>query len=150
MRAVVQRVKEASVRVGSHIIGRIDSGLVVLLGIHRNDGTAEADWLADKVFGLRIFEDDAGKLNRSLEEAKGGALIVSQFTLYGNCHKGRRPSYDKAAPPQQAEPLYEYFVNQIASKSIVTATGQFGAYMQLSLVNDGPVTLVIDSPTQTL
>lgn len=145
MRACVQRVSEASVCVDGAEVGRIGSGLVVLLGVGGDDGEAEVGWLADKVIGLRIFEDDEGKMNRSLAEVSGAMLVVSQFTLYGDCRRGRRPSFTEAAPPELAERLYELFAARVRAAGIAVATGVFRAHMLVSLVNDGPVTLWIDS-----
>ncbi len=145
MIAVVQRVTASEVHVDSETIGRIGPGLLVLLGISRSDEEKEADYLADKIVHLRIFEDDDGKMNRSLVETSGEMLIVSQFTLLGDCRKGRRPSFVQAAPPEKAERLYEHFVYQVRLKGISVATGQFQAKMAVSLVNDGPVTLILES-----
>jgi D-tyrosyl-tRNA(Tyr) deacylase len=145
MRAVLQRVSRARVLVGDEIVGEIGRGLLVLLGVARSDTPEQARWLADKVIGLRIFEDAEGKMNRDVAEAGGRVLVVSQFTLYGDCRKGRRPSFIEAAAPDQAIPLYEAFVNGIKAQGIPTATGRFGAMMQVELVNDGPVTLIVDS-----
>jgi D-tyrosyl-tRNA(Tyr) deacylase len=146
MRAVVQRVSEASVRVGDEMIGRIGRGMVVLLGVARGDGEREADYLVDKIVHLRIFADDAGKLNRSVLEVGGEALVVSQFTLLGDCRKGRRPSFVEAAEPEQGNRLYEHVVTGVRRAGVVVQTGRFRALMAVSLVNDGPVTLVIDTP----
>ncbi len=145
MRAVVQRVSRAKVTVGAAITGAIDRGLLVLLGVAPTDTPRAAKWLADKVVGLRIFNDDDGKMNRSVVEVGGAVLVVSQITLYGDCGKGRRPSFVGAAAPAVAEPLYESFVNAVREHGILTATGRFGATMQVELVNEGPVTLAIDS-----
>lgn len=145
MRAVLQRVSHGSVHVDNQKIGSIGPGLVVLLGIHRNDTEAELDWMCEKAVNLRIFPDQDGKMNRSLSDINGEMLIVSQFTLYGDCQKGRRPGYSDAAPPDQAEALYEQFVRGIRNRGIIVATGRFQAMMQVSLVNDGPVTLLLDS-----
>ncbi len=145
MRAVIQRVTAADVQVDLEIVGRIGTGLLVLLGIARTDEEKHADYLADKVVNLRIFEDGEGKMNRSLLETGGELLVVSQFTLLGDCQKGRRPSFVEAAPPERAEQLYEYFVDQLRLKGINVSTGQFQAKMALSLVNDGPVTLILES-----
>ena len=145
MRSVIQRVKSCCVTVNGEIIGRIEAGLLVLLGIHSGDSKKEIDWMADKIINLRIFEDDTGKMNRSLVDTCGSMLIVSQFTLYGDCRKGRRPGYSQAAPPEVAEPLYRQFVEQIQKRGITTATGKFGAVMDVALTNDGPVTLLLDS-----
>src|SRR5262245_9149159 len=145
MRAVVQRVARARVAVEGQVVGEIQQGLLVLLGVTRTDTPADVQWLADKIAGLRIFNDADGKMNRDVTEAGGGILVVSQFTLYGDCKKGRRPSFVDAARPETAVPLYEAFVNAIKALGIPTATGNFGAMMQVELVNDGPVTLVVDS-----
>jgi len=145
MRAVVQRVSSASVRVGDEEVGQIGPGLVVLLGVHAGDADSDVRWLADKVIHLRIFEDETGKMNRSLVETGGEMLIVSQFTLYGDCRKGRRPSWSGAAPPEVARPLYERFCSHVRAAGIHVATGRFQAMMQVELVNDGPVTLLLDS-----
>jgi D-tyrosyl-tRNA(Tyr) deacylase len=146
MRAVVQRVSEASVTVEERVAGEIGTGLLVLVGISRTDTRSDADWLADKLAGLRIFEDDAGKLNRSVVEVGGSLLVVSQFTLYGDCRKGRRPSFDGAAEPGEARRLYEYFVEACRKRGVNVQTGVFQATMRVQLVNEGPVTLVVDTP----
>jgi D-tyrosyl-tRNA(Tyr) deacylase len=138
-------VSRAEVTVDGEVTGRIDRGMTVLLGVAAEDGTAEVDWLAEKIVGLRIFEDEVGKMNRSLVEAGGAMLVVSQFTLYGDCRKGRRPSFTAAGPPELAERLYEAFVERVRSLGIDVATGRFREHMQVSLVNDGPVTLWIDT-----
>jgi D-tyrosyl-tRNA(Tyr) deacylase len=145
MRACVQRVSEASVTVDGAMTGRIGRGLVVLLGVGGGDGEEEVNWLAEKVVGLRVFEDDAGKMNRSLAEVGGAMLVVSQFTLYGDCRRGRRPSFTAAAPPELAERLYEAFVARVREAGVEVATGVFREHMWVSLVNDGPVTLWIDT-----
>ena len=145
MRAVVQRVSEASVTVDDETIGQIGHGLLVLLGIGHDDDIHDAETLASKSSELRIFTDDDGKMNRSLLESGGEMLAVSQFTLFGDCRKGRRPSFVAAAPPQHAEPLYEHFIRAVSDLGIRVATGKFGADMQVSLVNHGPVTLLLDS-----
>ena len=145
MRAVVQRVTASEVCVHDQTVGRIGRGLLVLLGISRFDEKKDADYLADKITHLRIFEDDAGKMNRSLIETGGEVMVVSQFTLLGDCRKGRRPSFVEAAPPERAEKLYEYFVDKLKSKGTPVATGRFQAMMAVSLVNDGPVTLILES-----
>jgi D-tyrosyl-tRNA(Tyr) deacylase len=145
MRAVIQRVAAADVRVDDEIVGRIGPGLLVLLGIARSDEEKDADYLADKAVHLRIFEDGNGKMNRSLLETGGEVLVVSQFTLLGDCRKGRRPSFVQAAPPERAEQLYEYFVDQLKMKGITVTTGRFQAVMAVSLINDGPVTLILES-----
>lgn len=146
MRAVVQRVREGSVSVGDQTIGRIGKGLLVLLGVAQQDTAAGAETLADKIVHLRVFEDDAGKLNRSLLEVGGEMLVVSQFTLYGDCRKGRRPSFVAAAPPETANELYERFVAKVGEHGVRVATGRFRARMAVSLVNDGPVTLILETP----
>jgi D-aminoacyl-tRNA deacylase len=145
MRAVLQRVERASVEVDGETVGSIGAGLLVLLGVAKGDTSAHADYLADKILNLRIFSDDAGKMNRSVIESGGGILAVSQFTLYGDCRKGRRPSFDDAAPPELARPLYEYFVERLRTANLLVETGVFQASMKLSLLNDGPVTFVLDS-----
>lgn len=145
MRACVQRVREASVTVGGEVVGRIAQGLVVLLGVARDDRDEDARYLADKIIGLRIFDDQAGKMNLSVAEIGGGLLVVSQFTLWGDCRKGRRPSYGDAAPPEVAEPLYETFVAAVGAAGLPVATGRFRAEMLVALINDGPVTLWLDS-----
>ncbi|HKQ03687.1 MAG TPA: D-aminoacyl-tRNA deacylase [Blastocatellia bacterium] len=145
MRAVVQRVTSAKVEVDDRTVGEIGAGLLVLLGVARDDGEADADYLADKIIGLRIFRDDEGKMNRSLTDTSGAMLVVSQFTLYGDTRKGRRPSYIDAAEPERANALYEYFVSRARAQDIKVETGVFQAMMQVSLVNDGPVTILLDS-----
>ena len=145
MRACIQRVSEAEVTVDGDSTGRIGRGLAVLLGVGTRDGEAEVDWLAEKIVGLRVFEDNAGKMNHSLAEVGGAMLVVSQFTLYGNARKGRRPSFTEAAPPEMAERLYEAFVARVRSLGIEVATGRFREHMLVRLVNDGPVTLWIDT-----
>jgi D-tyrosyl-tRNA(Tyr) deacylase len=145
MRACIQRAREARVTVNEQVIGRIEYGLVVLLGVGQTDGEAEVSWLADKVVGLRIFEDDAGKMNRSLTDVGGAMLVVSQFTLYGDCRRGRRPSFIDAAPPELAERLYELFVDRVRQAGIDVVTGRFREHMLVHLVNDGPVTIWIDT-----
>jgi D-tyrosyl-tRNA(Tyr) deacylase len=145
MRAVVQRVTQARVDVEAQTVGRIDRGLLVLLGVARDDTNADADYLAEKVANLRIFNDDQGKMNRSLVETAGGLLVVSQFTLYGDVRRGRRPSYTDAAEPDRAIALYEYFVERARGYGIKVETGVFQAMMQVSLINDGPVTILLDS-----
>jgi D-tyrosyl-tRNA(Tyr) deacylase len=145
VRAVVQRVSEARVAVEGAVVGEIGRGLCVLLGIGRHDTEVEADTLCRKIVGLRVFEDDAGRFARSLEEVGGGMLVVSQFTLYADTQKGRRPSFTDAAPPATAEALYEHFVARARGGPSPVATGRFGARMALALVNDGPVTLVLDT-----
>jgi D-tyrosyl-tRNA(Tyr) deacylase len=145
MRACIQRVSEAHVTVAGAETGRIGRGLVVLLGVGHEDGDAQVSWLAEKIVGLRIFEDDSGKMNRSLAEAGGAMLVVSQFTLYGDCRRGRRPSFTDAAPPELAERFYESFVAAVRQAGVQVATGRFREHMLVSLVNDGPVTLWIDT-----
>lgn len=144
MKAVVQRVTQGSVTVNRQTVGAIGPGLVVLLGVARHDSEKEADVLAEKIAQLRLFEDGDGKMNRSLLETGGSMLIVSQFTLLGDCRKGRRPSFVEAAPPEQAEALYNRFVLRVAQMGVPTATGRFRASMQVALTNDGPVTLVLE------
>ena len=146
MRAVVQRVSSASVTVDDEVTGAIGEGLLILLGVGPDDTDAEISWLSSKIAHLRIFSDDAGKMNRSVVDVAGGVLVVSQFTLYGDCRKGRRPSFVKAAPPALAEPLYERFCEAMAAQGLVVGRGVFGADMDVALINDGPVTLVIDTP----
>ena len=145
MRAVVQRVKESHVTVGDEVVARIGQGLLVLLGVAREDTDKDAGYLADKISHLRVFEDDQGKMNRSLIETNGSMLVVSQFTLLGDCRKGRRPSFIKAAPPEDANRLYESFVGFVKAKGIHVETGRFQAMMAVSLINDGPVTIIIES-----
>src|SRR3954468_18593516 len=145
MRAVVQRVSRASVTVDNAVVGKIDRGLLVLLGVTHADTEAAADYLAEKIAGLRIFEDDAGKMNLSVAEVGGAILGVSQFTLYGGVRKGKRPSFDDAARPEQARKLYEYFVERIRALGLRCETGRFQEMMQVELVNDGPVTILLDS-----
>jgi D-aminoacyl-tRNA deacylase len=147
MRAVIQRVLRASVTIAGETVGRIERGLLVLLGVHRTDTAAQVRWLADKVASLRIFPDADGKMNVGVQEAGGGILVVSQFTLYADCQKGRRPSFIDAAQPELAEPLYEQFANNLRALGIPVATGRFGADMQVELVNDGPVTIILDTPS---
>lgn len=144
VRVVVQRVACASVTVDGREVGAVERGLVVLVGIASGDGDEAVAWMADKVAGLRVFPDDDGKMNRSLLEIGGGALVVSQFTLYGDATRGRRPSFIDAAPPEAAEPIYQRFVEALRGRGVAVATGVFGATMAISLVNDGPVTLVIE------
>jgi D-aminoacyl-tRNA deacylase len=145
MRAVVQRVSRAKVTVAGEITGHIGQGLLVLLGIGHEDTEAGADYLADKIIGLRIFEDDAGKMNRSVAEVGGAVLAVSQFTLYGDVRKGKRPSFDDAARPEMARTLYERFVSRVRASGLRCETGRFQEMMEVELVNDGPVTILLDS-----
>jgi D-aminoacyl-tRNA deacylase len=142
---VIQRVDEAQVKVDGKVTGQIGGGLLVFLGVSRSDTEKEADYLLDKLTGLRIFPDDAGKMNLSIANAGGSLLIVSQFTLYGDCRKGRRPSFDLAAPPEQARTLYDYFIAAARRTSIPVETGIFQASMQVHLVNNGPVTIIMES-----
>jgi len=145
MRAVVQRVRRAQVVVAGEVTGQIDRGLLVLLGVSREDTQADADYLSDKIAGLRIFEDESGKMNLDVSAVRGAVLVVSQFTLYGDMRRGKRPSFDAAAPPDQARPLYEYLVERIRALGLVCQTGRFQQIMQVELVNDGPVTILLDS-----
>lgn len=145
MRACVQRVSQASVTVAGEVVGQIGRGFVVLLGVAHDDDETAARYLADKIVDLRVFEDDEGKMNRSLADVRGAMLVVSQFTLLGDCRKGRRPSFTQAAPPQQAQQLYETFVAAVHTRGIEVATGVFREMMQVALVNDGPVTMLLDS-----
>ena len=147
MRAVVQRVKESSVKTGEETISRIGRGLLVLLGVAQGDRLSDADYLANKIVNLRIFEDDIGKMNRSLLETGGQMLVVSQFTLLGDCRKGRRPSFVAAAELAKATELYENFVEQVRRLGVSVQTGRFRAMMEVALINDGPVTLILESPS---
>ena len=148
VRAVVQRVSEASVRVDGAAVGRIGRGLAVLLGVSRDDEERDAEYLADKVLNLRVFPDDEGQMNRSVLDVGGGILVVSQFTLLGDVRKGRRPSYADAAPPEEADRLYEHFVERLRPSGLEVATGVFRAMMDVALVNQGPVTILLDSRKQ--
>jgi len=148
MRAVVQRVSRASVCVEGSITGEIATGLLVLLGVGPEDETSDADYLADKIVGLRIFEDEEEKMNRSVVDVGGAILAVSQFTLYGDVRRGKRPSFDAAARPERARELYEYFVSRVRAQGVRCETGVFQAMMQVELVNSGPVTILIDSKKQ--
>src|SRR5437868_10084182 len=145
MRACVQRVSEARVAVAGEIVGQIGRGLVVLLGVAADDSSDDVSYLADKIAELRIFPDEAGKMNRALQDISGEMLVVSQFTLLGDCRKGRRPSFIQAAAPELAERLYEMFIAAVGTQGIPVATGKFRAMMQVELVNDGPVTILLDS-----
>jgi D-tyrosyl-tRNA(Tyr) deacylase len=145
MRAVVQRVSRAQVAVDGEIVGQIGRGLLVLLGVTHADNKADADYVADKIAGLRIFEDGNGKMNLDITAVSGGILVVSQFTLYGDVRRGKRPSFDAAAAPQRARQLYEYFVERIRAAGLPCQTGRFQEMMQVELVNDGPVTILLDS-----
>jgi len=145
MRAVVQRVSRASVAVGGELVGEIGHGLVVLLGVSANDAKVDADYLAEKIAGLRIFDDENGKMNLSVADAGSAILAISQFTLYGDVRRGRRPSFDEAARPDRARELYEYFVTQIRQRGLRCETGRFQAMMSVSLINEGPVIILLDS-----
>jgi len=145
MRAVVQRVSRAKVTVNGEVTGEITTGLLVLLGVSQSDSESAADYLAEKIAGLRVFEDSEGKMNRSLAESGGAALVVSQFTLYGDVRRGKRPSFDAAARPEQARKLYEYFVGKLRAGGVRCETGRFQEMMQVELVNNGPVTILLDS-----
>jgi len=145
MRAVVQRVKESSVTVEGDIVGKIGAGLLVFLGVSKEDTIGDVDFLADKILNLRIFEDENKKMNRSILDIGGEMLVVSQFTLLGDCRKGRRPSFTNAAEPDMANELYEQFVEKVSNKGITVGTGRFRALMDVHLINDGPVTLLVES-----
>ena len=145
MKAVIQRVSSARVGVEGQTVGQIGRGVLVLLGVEKGDGESDADWMAEKIVNLRIFEDEAGKMNLALAEVGGAVLAVSQFTLAGNCAKGRRPSFDSAAPPDEANRLYEYFTARLKSLGAPVETGIFQAMMAVTLVNDGPVTFILES-----
>lgn len=145
MRAVVQRVKGANVKIEDKIIGKIDHGILLLLGVEEADEEKDLEYMCDKVPNLRIFEDENGKMNRSLIDVEGSILVISQFTLLGDARKGRRPSFTAAANPTKAIPMYEKFIEEMKDKNIVTQTGEFGATMQVELINDGPVTILLDS-----
>lgn len=142
---MIQRVSSASVSVEGQLVGAIEQGLLVLLGIGPGDGPAEVQWLSNKLAGLRIFEDETGRMNRSVLDVGGAALVISQFTLYGDCRKGRRPSFVGAAPPAAAEPLYLSFCEALAAHGLPVERGRFGAHMAVELLNDGPVTLILDT-----
>jgi len=144
MKIVLQRVTKSSVSVAGQYIGQINRGILILLGVHKEDSKETAEFLANKCADLRIFQDDQGKMNLSLADTAGGALVVSQFTLYGNCNKGKRPSFMEAALPDKGNELYLYFVDQLKKRIQKVETGKFGAIMEVSLVNDGPVTLVLE------
>jgi D-tyrosyl-tRNA(Tyr) deacylase len=145
MKALLQRVTQARVTVDGRVTGEIGGGLLLLLGVAKPDTTKDADYLVDKVVNLRIFPDNAGKMNLSLIDSGGALLVVSQFTLYGDCRKGRRPGFDAAAPPEQAKALYEYFVERAKAVGLRVETGEFQAHMSVALTNDGPVTFMIES-----
>jgi D-aminoacyl-tRNA deacylase len=145
MRAVVQRVKRARVTVAGETAGEISQGLLVLVGVGQSDTEAAADYVADKIAGLRIFDDEAGRINRAVGEIGGAVLVVSQFTLYGDVRRGKRPSFDAAAPPESARSLYEYFVDKLRTTGLHCETGRFQEMMEVELVNDGPVTILLDS-----
>ena len=145
MRAVVQRCREGSVAVDGQEIARVGQGMVVLVAVSKDDGPEDADWLAEKVANLRIFEDTDGKMNLSCLDVRGEALVVSQFTLYGDCRKGRRPGFDRAAPPDKADELYQLFADGLKDRRVPVRTGRFRAKMLVEIVNDGPVTLLLDS-----
>jgi D-tyrosyl-tRNA(Tyr) deacylase len=145
MRAVVQRVTEARVGIGGEVVAAIAKGMLVLLGVGKDDTERDADYLAEKVSGLRIFPDDTGRMNLDVRQAGGSVLVVSQFTLYGAVRRGRRPGFDGAAPPEQARVLYEYFAGAVRARGVPVQTGVFQAMMSVQLVNDGPVTIMIDS-----
>ncbi|HWX55121.1 MAG TPA: D-aminoacyl-tRNA deacylase [Verrucomicrobiae bacterium] len=145
MRAVIQRVSHCRVRVAGAVVGEIGPGLLVLLGVGKGDTESAADYLAEKVLGLRVFGDDAGKMNLSVQDVEGEVLVVSQFTLYGDARRGKRPSFDSAALPEDARRLYEYFVTKIRASGLTSATGQFQAVMDVDSVNVGPVTILLDS-----
>ena len=144
MRALLQRVSSAAVRVDGRIVGEIDRGFCILLGVTHADTNKEADWLANKIAGIRLFEDDAGKMNLGLEDIGGELLVISQFTLYGDARKGRRPSFINASRPEHSEPMYEYFVEKLREAGFKVATGQFGGDMKVEINNDGPVTLMLE------
>ncbi len=145
MRAVVQRVSEASVSVDGEIVSRIGKGLLILLGVGADDTESDAEYLADKIANLRIFEDEKGKMNLSVLDVGGEAMVVSQFTLYGDCRKGRRPSFTQAAKPDKAQALYSYFILRLREEGVPTREGVFQAHMKVNLTNDGPVTILLDS-----
>jgi D-tyrosyl-tRNA(Tyr) deacylase len=145
VRTVIQRVSSASVEVDGQRVGSVSNGLLVLLGVEHSDTHAEAVWMAAKIAALRIFSDENGKMNRSVQDTGGALLVVSQFTLFGDCRKGNRPSYERAAPPDHARQLYEYFVETLRAKGLPVETGIFQAHMKVTLVNDGPVTIICES-----
>lgn len=146
MKAVIQRVSSSSVTVEGEVVGAVQHGYMILLGVGKGDGESQAQWLANKVAGLRIFEDDDGKMNLSILDVGGSALVVSQFTLYGDCKKGRRPSFIDAAGPDEADRLYQYFCEQLRAAGVPVETGRFQTTMSVALVNEGPVTLILETP----
>lgn len=146
MRAVIQRVASADVEVDGKIIGSIGPGLLVLAAVHKSDSESAAEWLAQKIVALRLFKDDEGRMNLSVQDIGGEILIVSQFTLYADCRRGRRPSYGESADPEKAKALYDYFVKCVRSSGIKVEEGQFRAHMKVRLLNDGPVTVIVDTP----
>jgi len=148
MRAIVQRVNRCRVTVDGNVVGEIGAGLLVLLGVSKTDNEAAADYLVEKIIGLRIFEDAEGKMNLSVQDSGGSVLVVSQFTLYGDVRRGKRPSFDAAARPEEAKRLYEYFVGKVRATGLRCETGQFQAMMEVELVNSGPVTILVDSEKQ--
>ena len=145
MRCVIQRVKKASVEVGEEMVGRIGAGLLVFLGIGAHDQDKDVSWMAEKILGLRIFEDEEGKMNKSVQDVGGEILLVSQFTLYGDCRKGKRPSFSEAASPQTGKVIYEQMIDVLKASGLKMETGIFQAHMEVSLCNDGPVTMLLDS-----
>jgi len=145
MKAIVQRVSQSEVRVEGKAVGQIQNGILIFLGVSKEDATSDADYLAQKIIQLRMFQDDEGKMNLSAVDTGADVLVVSQFTLYGDCRKGRRPSFDKAADPQKGEELYNYFVEELRKQDLKVETGQFQAMMDVELVNDGPVTFILES-----
>ena len=144
MKALIQRVKQASVTIGGELYSSINNGMLILLGVTKDDTTENAEKLVRKLVGLRIFEDEQGKMNKSILDTNGEMLVVSQFTLCGDCKKGTRPSFDKSAPPQIAEELYKYFIDTIKKEISIVKTGKFGAMMDVALINDGPVTFMVE------
>lgn len=145
MRAIIQRVKNASVKIDGSLKGEAGEGLLIFLGVGKGDGDEDLKYIADKTLGLRIFEDENGKMNKSVVDINGDLLVISQFTLYGDCRKGKRPSFDGAMPPKEAEEMYEKFVAYVRESGLKTETGEFGADMKVELLNDGPVTIILDS-----
>ena len=148
MRVVLQRVSQAEVKISGTVKGKIGKGILALLGIGTEDSEEDARWLAAKISGLRIFEDENGKMNHSLQDIGGELMVISQFTLLGDCRKGRRPSFTDAAPPEKAQALYDYFIEACRKQGHTVATGEFQAMMDISLVNQGPVTFIVDSPSR--